>query len=299
MIRLLKEKGAGEIIAGDQSGGEHVILGENSSRGSSRALCESAGLLSVITENGVTPCFFEEYGWDAYRATTPSGSHHWNTPVYLTTAIDTVDHIIFMPRVGSHVIGDYSSSLKLAIGFLRCDSRLVFHQGGEDFYAMYEEINEIEEIKSKLRLTVTSGRRVLSTFGPDDGYVAEPDYGLVFASEDILANELLGYSWLHWNYQFSTPSSSKNTGAFLKSGSAINSGLVMLFNASGISNDNPSPDIPLFERGGNSIYCHPSIRNHMQRKGGAPEHIIWDQINDHPDTSVSAYLSEKMSGSAL
>jgi hypothetical protein len=74
---------------------------------------------------------------------------------------------------------------------------------------------------------------------------------------------------------------------------------VLLFNASGISNDNPSPDIPQFQRGGNSIYCHPSIRNHMQRKGGAPEQIIWDQINDHPDASVSAFLSEKMSGVAL
>jgi uncharacterized protein (DUF362 family) len=297
MIRLLKEKGAGEIVAGDQSGAEYVVLGENSSRGSSRSLCESAGLLRVIVDNDITPRFFEEYGWESYRQTTPSTPQHWNTPVYLTTAIDDMDHIIFLPRVGSHVIGDYSSAMKLAIGFLRDDSRLEFHQGGDDFYAMYEEINSVEEIKSKLRLTVTSGRQVLSTIGPDLGHISNPDYGLVFASEDILANEVLGYAWLHWNYEFSTPPSAQVTEQITKRGSSANDFLVTLFNQSGISNGNENtPDIPVFES--SNIYCHPAIRNHMERNGGAPENIIWDQINQHPDTSVTAYLNDKMSGTA-
>ena len=62
---------------------------------------------------------------------------------------------------------------------MRDDSRKEFHSGGKDFYAMYEEINEIPEIKSKLRLSLTSGRKVMTTIGPDIGTVAEPEQGLI------------------------------------------------------------------------------------------------------------------------
>jgi hypothetical protein len=38
--------------------------------------------------------------------------------------------------------------------------------------------------------------KVLSTFGPDDGFVSEPDMGLVFASLDPLAHDMLSLAWL-------------------------------------------------------------------------------------------------------
>ena len=37
----------------------------------------------------------------------------------------------------------------------------------------------------------TSGTKVLPTLGPDSGHVSEPGVGLVFASECLLASELL------------------------------------------------------------------------------------------------------------
>src|ERR1700687_2953771 len=39
---------------------------------------------------------------------------------------------------------------EIGVGFLREDSRKLFHQGGENYYAKYQEINEVPEIKSKL-----------------------------------------------------------------------------------------------------------------------------------------------------
>jgi uncharacterized protein (DUF362 family) len=223
VVTILKNKGAGEVLVGDQSGIQAVQWNRESKRGSSRDLCESAGLLKAIHECKATPVFFEESGYDAYIQTSPPGAHHWKTPLWVSSIVNQVDHIIFMPRVSSHVMGELTSALKISVGFLREDSRRVFHSGGEDFFAMYEEIAQVPEINSKLRLIITSGRKVFTTIGPDFGDVAEPEYGLVFASEDLLASELLSYAWLLWNRNFETSFFVKATkGNVSRLGSFIN-----------------------------------------------------------------------------
>jgi len=284
---------AGEIVAGDQSGVENVVWTESIQRGSSRNVCKSAGLLDIILDNDVTPCFFEERGWDGYRAALPSGSHHWGEPMYVTTALDEVDHIIYLPRVASHLLGDYSSGMKLAVGFLRDDSRLVLHQGGEHFYAMYEEISCVDEIDSKLRLIVTSGRRIMTTIGPDTGFISDPDYGLIFASDDLLASELLGYSWLQWNYACKTSTSAKFIEQIIKKQPGASPMVVTILRLYGVRGGTLStPQIPVYERC--DVYCHPAIQNFMKRKGGSPEDIEWQSINQNPDSSVADYLKEWM-----
>ncbi len=199
MIRLLREKGAGEISAGDQSGMAHVFYGPGWGWGSSRDCCRTAGLLEVMDRLSVKPCFFEECGYGAYRATYPSGPHHWSLPIQLTTAMDDVDHIIYLPRVGNHSSAGKTFGLKLAIGFLRNDSRLIFHGSPRRWQEMYEEINQVPELLSKIRLIVTSGRAVMTTVGPDEGEVVRPDNGLIFASGDLLAHDLLAAAWLEAN----------------------------------------------------------------------------------------------------
>ena len=294
MIRLLKEKGVenADIFVGDQSGVEHVMLSENSQQGSSRDLCASTGLLSIITDHGVTPCFFEERGWEGYiEATLPQGFHHWSVPMYITNAVEDVDHIIYLSRVASHVLSEYTSAMKMGIGFLRDDSRLIFHQGGEDFYAMYEEVNAVEEISSKLRLVVTSGRKVLSTFGPDNGFITEPDHGLLIASEDFLANDILGFSWLRWNYDYITSEDAKFISYVLKNNSTLTKRVVTNMRTSGIKGGKTiTPTIPRFNK--DDIYCHPSMINYMERKGGFPEEIVWQQLNSNPDSSIEQYIKD-------
>ncbi len=286
-INFLKEKGAGEVLVGDQSGVRDVFWTKTQKEGSSRKLCGSAGLLQIINETGAIPVFFEESGYDSYFETSASGPHHWKSSIWLPNVLKQVDHIVYLPRVSSHVMGDLTAAFKLAVGFLREDSRRDFHSGGEDFYAMYEEINEAPEIKSKLRLTVTSGRLVQSTFGPDSGNVSEPDYGLIFASEDLLVNELLAYAWLQWNREFETSLFNKATmGNVTNFRSFINRKMV-----EGKWEGRPVeevPDIAMFEPG--DIYDHPSILNFMQRKGGRPETLVWNQLNTNPN--VSDYLKQ-------
>ncbi len=292
MIRLLKEKGAGEVVAGDQCGVEHVINTENYSKGSSREICKKVKLLNVIDENNAGSLFFEEDGYDGYLETYPSGPHNWERPIYIPKAIEQFDHIVYIPRVSSHLLSDVTTGLKIAMGFLREDSRLAIHQGGDDFCAMYTQIHDVPEIKDRLRLVVTSGREVQSTLGPIIGHVSKPDHGLIFASEDLLANELLGYSWLKWNYDYETPFLSKLMGMVAVSRSALNLILSEIIMA-GIEPRNPkTPAIPMTNT--KNIYCHSAVTDFMERKGGSPENLHWEQINQNPDTRVTDYLKNEM-----
>jgi hypothetical protein len=61
MVKLLKEKGAGNILVGDQGGFGTVQWTKDRKEGSSRQLAKTAGLLTVIEDSGAEPCFFEEY----------------------------------------------------------------------------------------------------------------------------------------------------------------------------------------------------------------------------------------------
>lgn len=295
MIKLLNEKGAGKVFVGDQSGAEYVILAKNSRRGASRKLCATAGLLDVITQNGAQPVFFDENEYDDYFAVTPPTPHHWPKPLYVTNAINQFDHIIYLPRVGAHVLADFSAAMKIAVGFLRDDSRLVLHKGGENFYAMYEEISLIPQIASKLRLSVSSGLKALTTLGPDNGYVSEPDYGLVFASNDLYAHDSMSYAWLYWNYVYNTPDKDKTAGQLTQCRALINDMFTAGFfiGVDGYTimpSDLPTNDcLP-------KICLHRAMKNFIDRKGGRPENFTWNQITQHPDHSVPDYMLKIMKG---
>jgi uncharacterized protein (DUF362 family) len=266
MIRMLQERGA-RVIVGDQ-GGPAVNWTPPDRRGSSREMARSAGLLDIINEEGATPVFFEERGWDSFFETEPTGEHHWPQPMMVTSLVNEVDHIIYLPRVSSHSLGEITSGLKLPVGFLRNESRRLFHGAGENFYAMYEEINHVPEIEAKRRLIVSSGRLVLSMRGPDRGPMTEPDYGLIFASQDLLAHEMLAYAWLQWNRKFATPPDEL---------------------------DEASANMRSAFRPGN-IYDHPAVANIMQRKGVTRPDIGWEQLNQGPRGTAIPYVRGQIRG---
>ncbi len=266
MIRILQEKGAGRIIVGDKSG-PGVNWTPPERRGSSREFADTAGLLPVILEHNAQAVFFEERGWDAYVETAPSGDHHWEVPLLVTDTVEQADHIIYMPRVGSHSLGEATLGIKLAVGFLRDDIRRMFHNaGGENFYRMYEEINHVPEIESRRRLIVSTGWQVLSMGGPNAGTTTEPDYGLVLASEDLLAHEMLSYAWLQWNREVATPPDEL---------AAASANMRSTYRAG-------------------DIYQHPAVANLMQRLGLAKPDFGWEQVNQGPSKAVLDYLKKQM-----
>ena len=244
--------------------------------GSSRENCRRAGLLKVVEETGAKAVFFEEAGYDAFNPLEPDGPHHWKEPLQVTRAVNQVDHIIYLARVSAHVLSDITSGLKIGVGFLREDSRKAFHQGGEVFYDMYEEVNRVPAIRSRLRLTISSGTKVLATFGPDHGHVTRPETGLIIASEDLLAHEALAYAWLLYNREFLIGFGDTGlTGRLNRFRSFINKGFIWYIWDDKIFFKNPG--IPLFIPG--NIYAHPAIMNHMRANGGRPDMIQWEPVN--------------------
>ena len=139
----------------------------------------------------------------------------------------------------------------------------------------------------------SSGRTVLSILGPDRGYIAEPDYGLVFASEDLLAHEILSYAWLKWNREFETPAWARDTiGQVTTARALINTLLVQTI--WGRRRPGETPDIPLWQPG--NIWNHPSIVNSLARQvHGGPEGIVWEQVNQGPAESVTEYMNNELS----
>ena len=291
MVKLLKESGAGRILVGDQSSFGTVQWTKDRKKGSSRQLAKTAGLLKVIEDSDAEPCFFEEFGWDAYRPAIPDGKHHWEKPIMIPAKLDEVDHIIYLPRVSSHTLAGKTLGLKLGVGFLRSDSRGEFHRGGKQFYSMYEEINHVPQIASRLRLIVSSGRSVLTLVGPNEGPTAKPDYGLVLASDDLLAHEMLAYAWLQWNRQFETSSIAHMTmGSHTKRRSRYNKQFSDRMWPD--KNGRGTPPIDYFEAG--NLYNHPAIINHLKRMGGLPRIIGVEEINKQPDGSVIDYLRRQL-----
>jgi hypothetical protein len=43
---------------------------------------------------------------------------------------------------------------------------------------------------------LTVGTKVLTTFGPDKGFISAPETGLVIASENIVAHDMVSLAWL-------------------------------------------------------------------------------------------------------
>ncbi len=292
MIRILKEKGAGRVLVGDSSGVESVHWQKDRQRGSSRENCSKAGLLSVIESNGAEAVFFEEPGYESFVPMEPEGDHHWKNPVFITKTVTEVDHIIYLARVSSHVMGDITSGMKIGVGFLREDSRKVFHCGGDAFYSMYEEINSIPAIASRLRLVVSSGTKVLATFGPDNGHVTHPDVGLVMASDNLFAHEVMAYAWLLHNREFETDFWDLGvTGKLTRIRSVINKGFVWYIWKDG--SFVRTPGIPLFIPG--SIFAHPSIMNCLKRQGGLPGQVQWEPTNSVAGVEgLAEYILEKI-----
>jgi hypothetical protein len=209
--------------------------------------------------------------------------------------LDQVRIIVARHAPGSVLtLADFTGGLKIGVGFLREDSRLAFHEGAANFAPMFEEINQVPEIAPKIRLCVSSGRSVGSLLGPDLGPVTTPDYGLFFATSDLLAHDLLSYSWVKWNREYMTsPEDHIKDGILTRARAERNKGF--LKTNWKLPDGHVTPDLVFFQAGTTGgIYDHPAIVNFMKRKGGRPEAVNFEQLTKNPVQAVSNYLIREM-----
>lgn len=196
LVAELDRRGAGRVLVGEQSGVEWVRLGPAGRHSSTRERLGSAGLLAAIEASGAEPVFFDDHGWDGYFAATPPTGSAWDGPIYLPGVLRDVDHVVYLPRLSSHVIAGYTHALKLAVGWLRDDSRNDLHVRAGSFYEKYTDVNFVSELRDRIRLAVSFAEKVMLDFGPDEGTIHEVDPRIVVASTDLASHDAVATSLL-------------------------------------------------------------------------------------------------------
>jgi uncharacterized protein (DUF362 family) len=196
MVELLREKGAGRVIVSDMAGVQYLNLTKDGLRGSTRKLMKNNGIFQAASSAGAEMYFPEESGWNAFFEDGPQKDTCWKNGIMVPKILNGVDHIILMPRTSRHVLAGCSLGLKAAVGYMRHDSRLEYHHDASTLYEKHVGINTVPSIQKRLRLILTTATKMFVTFGPDNGKVYEPETGLVIASTDITAHDMVSLAWL-------------------------------------------------------------------------------------------------------
>jgi uncharacterized protein (DUF362 family) len=196
VVEILKEKGVKRVIVGDMSGIEHLRFSPTSLFGSSRALMASSGIAKAVQASGAEMHCFEEGGWNAFYEDFPRAGSNWKRGLMMPNILKEVQHIILMPRCSRHILTGSSLGLKAAVGYWRHDTRLEYHRDAASLQEKTAEGNTVSTLNTKLRLVISAADKLLTTFGPDKGYVFEPDTGLIIASDSVVAHDMVSLAWL-------------------------------------------------------------------------------------------------------
>jgi uncharacterized protein (DUF362 family) len=199
MVELLMEKGAGRVVVSDMSGIEFVKLTPDRLKGSSRKLMHASGMAQAALEAGAELHFPEEVGWDAFFEDYPVDTTYWTKGIMMPNILKEVDHIVLMPRCGRHLLLGSSLGMKCAVGYWRTDSRLEYHKNAATIQEKTADANTVNCLRDKQRLVLTTATQILTTLGPNNGFVATPETGLVIASESIVAHDMVSLAWLLHN----------------------------------------------------------------------------------------------------
>ncbi len=196
MVVLLRDKGAGRVVVGDMSGIEHLKLTPNGISGSTQTLMERCGMAKAAEDAGAELHFFEKAGWDAFYEDLPISGSHWKNGLMMPAILKEMDHIVLMPRCGRHALAGSTLGLKAAVGYWRTDTRLEYHKTAATFHEKTAEGNTVSTLLNKQRLVVSAADKILTTYGPDKGYVTEPQTGLVITSQSVVAHDMVSLAWL-------------------------------------------------------------------------------------------------------
>ena len=120
-----------------------------------------------------------------------------------------VQHIILMPRCSRHILAGSSLGMKAAVGYWRHDTRLEYHRDAATLQEKTADGNTVTTLSTKQRLVISAADKLLTTFGPDRGYVFEPDIGLIIASDSVVAHDMVSLAWLLENRRM-IPASKKD-----------------------------------------------------------------------------------------
>lgn len=275
LAELLRQRGA-RVWVGDQSGVQFVHHTRDGQRGSTRANMRNNGLEQAALAGGAELACFEEAGYDAYFAAQPASGSHFRDEIFLPQIVREVDHIIYLPRVSKHVLAGSTLGLKGAVGWLREDSRHELHREGATFLAKCADINGAREIRERLRLVLTVGTQVQTSFGPDTGHVATPDVGLVIASESMVAHDIASCAYLLEVSERDTPWAARTFDPYPQLASFINRTFVSYVWGADQFTAVESYDAPRLT----SPWSCPVLARGCEIFGGRPAELALENVND-------------------
>ncbi|PIV09837.1 hypothetical protein COS31_00510 [Candidatus Roizmanbacteria bacterium CG02_land_8_20_14_3_00_36_15] len=219
---IIEDRG-GEVIVGDQSGVEYVF---HSPKGVLHGSSAKNFIKSGMGSSKMNFVGFETSDWDKdFKLFKSNKTTSWKSGFFTTRWIDKIDHIINLPRLSTHAQAGVSLGFKNWVGLLREDSRMKFHYNGPFSWLMRDRAHKLDvkdnlknrfieriveiglAVKSKLRLTLFVGTKAQATLGPDkkimsiSSKIVTPDQGLVFASDNPVASEVLALAFLTYLYQ--------------------------------------------------------------------------------------------------
>jgi len=153
--------------------------------------------LAAAEGAGAETYFFDDQDFDSgyFAATLPEG-HASPRGASLPSIVREVDHIVYMPRIGTHILAGNTLGQKMAVGWLRDDSRHDLHNEAGQFYEKFAEVNYAREIVERFRLAVTVSERILLHGGPDHGTPYDMTPVLVHASSSLPNHDTLAASLL-------------------------------------------------------------------------------------------------------
>ena len=196
MVKLLKEKGAKRVIVGDMSGVQDLRFSPTSLSGSTRTLMTSSGMAKAVQASGGEVHCFEEGGWNAFYEDIPAAGSNWKHGLMMPNILKEAQHIVLMPRCSRHILAGSTLGLKAAVGYWRHDTRLEYHRDAARLQEKTAEGNTVTTLSTKQRLVLSAADKLLTTFGPDKGYVFEPAIGLIIASDSVVAHDMVSLAWL-------------------------------------------------------------------------------------------------------
>ena len=199
LVEFFQNQGAGQVYVGDQSGVASVRRLPDRRISSTRHLMRQNGLLEAIEAAGATPHFFDDHGWEqGYFSPTIDFETTWSEGLWLPKIIQEVDHIVYLTRLSSHVMAGYTAGIKIAVGWLRDDSREHLHRDAATFFERFAEINHVAPLRDKLRFVLTLGDAALLDFGPDQGAIYQFEHPHAIASRSLVDHDSVVASLLPW-----------------------------------------------------------------------------------------------------
>ncbi len=157
-------------------GAARVIVGESSMLFTRRTLAK-AGMLDAAKQAGAEVLVFGDW------VTKEVGGRYLSRASVAKAALEA-PKIVYATCLKTHRLGQFTMSLKLAVGFLRPRERVALHLGH-----LTEKIAELNTLVTP-DLILTDGRKCFITGGPSSGERRDP--GVILASGDRIAIDVEG-----------------------------------------------------------------------------------------------------------